>query len=147
VILESLSRVEARNPYEQPVLWCDVHAKNLLIPEKLLEVKLNRTVRTEFLTNFPNGQFHHHSTTLRFDDDDERHLIWVVSPLGAGSGVTRDGYRRKPDKQVSIVKRQASANFVRDLREGDSIGIWARGVPGEYMNMFEEVRLHVFWAV
>ena len=40
-----------------------------------------------------------------------------------------------------------TADFIRKLKVGDSIGLWAPVVRGNYVYKIDEVRMHVFWAV
>ncbi len=40
-----------------------------------------------------------------------------------------------------------TTDFIRKLRVGDSIGIWAPVVRGNCIYRIDEVRMHVFWAV
>lgn len=40
-----------------------------------------------------------------------------------------------------------TADFVREMKVGDSVGLWAPVVRGNCVYKIDEVRMHVFWAV
>lgn len=40
-----------------------------------------------------------------------------------------------------------TADFVREMKIGDSVGLWAPVVRGNCVYKIDEVRMHVFWAV
>jgi len=127
VILEFFNHFETHPSHPPPSLWYDLRAKNLLDPERISEVAAPPNVWSDIASSATAGELHFQSMTLRFDDDA------MVGPLYLSTFGNK--YARR------------SADFVRKLKEGDSIGIWAQGIPGNYVNTFEEVRLHVFWAV
>ena len=54
-----------------------------------------------------------------------------------------DGVEKPKDEEVV----PTTAEFVRKLKVGDTIGLWAPVVRGNCVYRIEEVRVHVFWAV
>lgn len=42
--------------------------------------------------------------------------------------------------------RREQANFLKQLEEGDSLGVWAKARSGPDVSMIEGMRMHVFWA-
>lgn len=54
-----------------------------------------------------------------------------------------DGVAKHRDEEVA----PTTADFIRKLKVGDTIGLWAPVVRGNCVYRIEEVRMHVFWAV
>ena len=54
-----------------------------------------------------------------------------------------DGAKEDSDEKVL----PTTADFIRSLKVGDSIGLWAPVVRGNCVYKIDEVRMHVFWAV
>ena len=54
-----------------------------------------------------------------------------------------DGVEKQKDEDVV----PTTAGFIRKLKAGDTIGLWAPVVRGNCVYRIEEVRMHVFWAV
>ena len=54
-----------------------------------------------------------------------------------------DGAMKSSDEKIL----PTTADFIRKLKVGDSIGLWAPVVRGNCVYKIDEVRMHVFWAV
>ena len=54
-----------------------------------------------------------------------------------------DGNKENSNQKVL----PTTADFIRKLKVGDSIGLWAPLVRGNCVYKIDEVRMHVFWAV
>ena len=54
-----------------------------------------------------------------------------------------DGIQKQGDEEIL----PTTTDFIRKLKVGDSIGLWAPVVRGNCVYKIEEVRMHAFWAV
>lgn len=54
-----------------------------------------------------------------------------------------DGIKKHDDEKTL----PTTTDFIRQLKVGDSIGLWAPVVRGSCIYKIDEVRMHVFWAV
>ena len=102
----------------------------------------NPSVLSAFRSNTKMGKTHHLVA--------QRECWFPAESKAEGKYVTKwrrddfeDGINTNCDEQIL----PTTTGFIRQLRVGDSIGIWAPVARGNSVYRIEEVRMHAFWAV
>ena len=154
IIFETVNYPRDCPPHREPNFWCHLRVSSGTLPGAVSPVLLAANIPTHVPTLPPpaSGIRLNQSgiliNTWRFDDDmnafkpNTRELDQLVD-----AGILPADTDKKKYMDVALQKHRDRVDFFGKLKEADSIGAWARGTPGNYINVFEGLRMHVFWAV